>query len=450
MLEHQPWMKSLWDIGIEAQQANEEGRDLAEVTEELSALMADARNPALYARTDALYERIQHLPLRQDYNFVEPDDFESIQQQRPQAPKLPALSLEGQGLYDRVLGAWQGRLAGCLLGQPVEGWRKERILGFLKDTNNLPIKRYLASNVGDALREQYGIIDGPGGYGAKHISWINLLDGLQEDDDINYTVLALKAVSLYGRGFTPGQLALEWLQSLPLLRTCTAERVAYLNLSRLMEPPASAKHANPYREWIGAQIRTDFYGYINPGRPDKAAEMAWRDASISHVKNGIYGAMLAAAMVAAAFASGDPEVIVQAGMAQIPEGSRLYAALSALLDDWRKGASLSQFQDKFYDAWDESNPHHWCHTIPNALLVAAGLLYHGMDYTASIAFGVTSGFDTDCNAATIGSIIGANRGAHQLPPEWAKPLGGRVRTCVPGYDRMEIDTLARMTLDLVE
>ena len=58
---------------------------------------------------------------------------------------------------------------------------------------------------------------------------------------------------------------------------------------------------NPYREWIGAQIRADICGYV-PRPPGAAAKLAFRDASLSHTANGIYGAMWSAALVAAAFA----------------------------------------------------------------------------------------------------------------------------------------------------
>ena len=73
-----------------------------------------------------------------------------------------------------------------------------------------------------------------------------------------------------------------------------------------------------------------------------------------------------------------------------------------------------------------------------------------MDFETSVGFGVTSGFDTDCNVATTGSMVGAALGASGLDPAWVEPLGAQVRTCVPGYDHLEIAELAKRTLALAK
>ena len=58
-----------------------------------------------------------------------------------------------------------------------------------------------------------------------------------------------------GAGFTPLDMASLWAQQFPILATCTAERAAYRNFIEGWLPPGSASRRNPYREWIGAQIR---------------------------------------------------------------------------------------------------------------------------------------------------------------------------------------------------
>lgn len=47
---------------------------------------------------------------------------------------------------------------------------------------------------------------------------------------------------------------------------------------------------NEYNDWIGAQIRADLYGWVCPGRPALAAELARRDVSLSHRGEGLHGA----------------------------------------------------------------------------------------------------------------------------------------------------------------
>ena len=93
------------------------------------------------------------------------------------------------------------------------------------------------------------------------------------DDDTDYTILGLHMLETYGPGLTTDEIAREWLDRLPFTQIYTAERVAYRNLVNGVSPPAAAVYRNPYREWIGAQIRADIYGYVHPGRPRLAAEI---------------------------------------------------------------------------------------------------------------------------------------------------------------------------------
>lgn len=254
-------------------------------------------------------------------------------------------------------------------------------------------------------------------------------------------------IDKYGRDFTPYDVSLVWLEYQPKSAYCTAERVAYRNFVNGYKPPYSAEYKNPYREWIGAQIRGDYYGYINPGDPEAAAEMAWRDACISHTKNGIYGEMYVSAMIAAAAVESDLERIVEAGLSQIPEKSRLYEAISKILKLFRSKSPQEKCFRFIHETYDEYQSHDWCHTIPNAMIVTASLLYGCGNYGRSICMAVETGFDTDCNGATVGSVLGMRGGAECIGPQWSRPVNGLLDTSIFGVGRVSIEEMVTRTME---
>ena len=443
MLRKQAWFDFCDALLIEVEQVADEGRDV-------SAFAAKA-------------EEIQNMPRGKERTAAGVQllgELEAVY--APNAAKEPSGLAEIQALaegeacekaepnLDKIYGAWLGRCAGCLLGQPVEGWRRARINGLLKDTGNQPLMYYISSDIPVEVREKYDVRDDRLAYGAEKTGWINNVSYMPEDDDTNYTLLALKLVEQYGRDFAPDDVAESWLMTLPLLHLCTAERVAYINLAQSIYPPESASHRNPYREWIGAQIRGDLFGYICPGDMKTAADMAWRDASISHVKNGIYGEMWVSAMLAKAAVCDDVQAVIRSGMKQIPKESRLHQELEEMLRRYEAGETAEQAAAYILGKYDENNGHHWCHTISNASIVALGLLWGEGDFARTMELCLTMGFDTDCNCATAGSVLGMMQGAEKLPKVWTAPLCDTVLSGVDGFGLVKISDMAKRTKALAE
>ena len=441
MLREQLWFDFCDDLPIEIEQRIDEGILEAERFKERAEQVKEMPRGA--ARTAAGAELLEQLcALENPQDKDEPSDLPGIKAASVGEPKEKA-----EADCDKIYGAWLGRCAGCLLGQPVEGWRRARINGLLKETGNLPLQNYISSDIGPVLREKYNVRDDGHAYGAEKTGWINNVSYMPEDDDTNYTLIALKLVEQYGRDFTPDDAAENWLMNLPLLHLCTAERVAYINLAQSVFPPESALYRNPYREWIGAQIRGDYFGYINPGDPELAAEMAWRDASISHVKNGIYGEMFVAAMLAAAAVNEDIVQVIEAGLSEIPETSRLYEAIQKILAMYSNGASEEAVFAEIHRQYDEYTPHGWCHTIPNAMIVAAALLYGHGDYGRTICMAVQTGFDTDCNGATAGSVLGMIKGIDSIPEYWKEPMHDMLHTSIFQVGTIRISDGVKKTLE---
>lgn len=347
---------------------------------------------------------------------------------------------------DALTGAWLGRTVGCVLGKPVEKIPRRGIEVILRSGDRWPLRTYFTARglpVEVAQRWPWNRASGP-------TSLIENIDGAPEDDDLNFTLMALRLLERAGTDFTSADVAQSWLLDLPAGRSFTAERIAYRNLLCGIEPPDSARVGNPYREWIGAQIRTDLYGWVGPGDPLGAARRAHRDAAVSHTRNGLYCAMALAAMgsVAVVRTPDRPGIadVLDAGLAVVPPGSA--AAASIILG--RRLATEGVPPEDAYVVLEQTYPDlHWVHALNNTALVAYALTFGDGAFDSSICTVVAGGWDTDSNGASVGGIVGALTGASGIDPAWTTPLHDRLSSALPGEDGGAITAAAARTLALV-
>lgn len=386
---------------------------------------------------DTAYKLVSQLKIRADYKYKEPSDSEGI---FLLSDKFTCTGYDNHNLYNKVKGAWYGRVIGCLLGKTLEGIRNDELQPFLKETGNLPMHRYvLSSDINEAISDRYK-------YSFRHKCYADKIDYMPVDDDTNYTVFYQHIIEKYGRDFTASDVAGEWLKNQTYDTYFTAERVAYFNFINGFKPPFSAVYKNPFREWIGAQIRGDYFGYINPGNPKAAADMAFRDASISHTKNGIYGEMLVSAMIACAYSENDPKRIIECGLSYIPTTSRLYEAIKNIISIYSDGKTYEECKKYIHSVFDDHLSHHWCHTISNSMIVAAALLYGDGDFSSSICKAVEMGFDTDCNGATVGSVVGIINGYDKIDKKWIVNFNDTIETYMQYNKKVKISDCIDMTM----
>ncbi len=418
-------------IKAELKQRAEEGCDTTEITERITiALQGKDNNDEIYQ----LYEELIALPIEKTFAFVEPSDLESIQAQRPSGVRDLELDWNSERVYDQIYGAWLGRAAGCVLGKPVEGWPKARIDKYLKDKNIDILDNYLP-------------FDETVLPGVHKVSTRGNIKFMPRDDDMDYVIIGLLALEKRGIKTSARTIANVWVDRLPFNLVYTAEECAYRNFTNSIWPPMSGTHRNPFREWIGAQIRADIFGYVTPGLPEIGAKLAFNDASISHDKNGIYGEMFVAAMLSAAFKLESIKEIIIAGLAEIPKNCRLAEAVK----DTMHWCETLPTWELVWEKINESVGHyHGVHTINNAALIVMGLYFGEDDFEKGIVCTVRGGWDTDCTGATVGSILGLRLGAKDLPSKWISPLNDRLKSVVRDENDNEISELAKRTLSVAE
>ena len=432
------WLDISDRIKYELQQREEEGNNVTELRNEWNRIqesnLSEENNKT---KAESFYQKLEAIPFQVLNLRNEPSKWNDIVLQCKFKPVvIPTFS--SSFIEDRILGGWLGRSAGCLLGKPIEKTPRSGIIELLSSNGTWPISDYISGEgIPESLLQKY-----PWNKHSGRESLKENIECMTEDDDMNYPMINLSVFEKYGDQFITEHIIQTWMDKMPLLSTFTAERVAYSNAISGIHAPETALIRNPYREWIGAQIRADLWGWVSPGQPERATEFAWRDARLSHLRNGIYGEIFFAAAIASCFKYDNVLSVINEALLYVPPRSRFSVAINYVLSLPIKQKSWDDTVDALYQKF---GMYHWVHTINNAALICAALLSSDGDYERAICNVVMGGWDTDSNGATVGSIMGTMIGAKKLPPKWIGPLNNKISSSLKGFDNSLLSDLAKRT-----
>ncbi|MBE3584558.1 MAG: ADP-ribosylglycohydrolase family protein [Limnochordaceae bacterium] len=314
-------------------------------------------------------------------------------------------TLSSSEYEDRTRAGWLGKMIGGALGTPVEGWPQAKIA-----QEHGEIKAYLRA---------------PDTF----------------NDDTTYELTFLSTLERTNGKPTSQDLGLEWVERIPV--ACTAEEIALRNMWQGILPPLSAWVGNPYAEWIGAQMRGEICGLVAPLQPARAATLAWRDALVSHVREGLYGEVFNAVMISLAYRHPQLPDLIEQALQYVPPRSHFAQAV-------RETVQACEASRTWQEAWALVAPHwagryHWVHTLHNIPAVIIGLWYGQGDFGRTIAVTTMCGGDTDCTAGQAGAIAGVLLGTSAIDPAWREPLGDHMESWVVGMERLSLDELTQRT-----
>ena len=339
----------------------------------------------------------------------------------------------------RLSNAWAGRVSGCLLGKPLEVLSYQEgpagIRSYLESAGAYPLRNYVPAIEGSLVASRW------------RSCCRDDITRFEPDDDINYTVLALILLEAHGPAFDVADVARLWLNRLPAGVTWTAEREAYATLLAHMDREFVNGDAagfdldrcadNPYNEWIGAQIRADLYGWVCPGNPELAAELAARDGSLSHRGEGLHGAAFVAAWAAAIPLVDTPDAAIDMALECIPTASDAATAVRF----GRHTAARERGPEAIHAEYDGLSP---VHTINNLAVVVWALCQADGSYDRAIGECVLAGLDTDSNAATVGGLAGL--AGFPIDTRWTAPWAGRIGVDLAGEAELDLQQLVARTV----
>jgi ADP-ribosylglycohydrolase len=314
-----------------------------------------------------------------------------------------------QEYKEKVYAGVLGKIIGVYLGRPFEGWTHDRIMNELGE-----ITGYVHDRLGVPL--------------------------IVTDDDITGTFSFIRALEDYpesGKSITSREIGMGWLNTIiegqTILwwggRGVSTEHTAFLNLKEGIEAPRSgsiAQNGQSTAEQIGAQIFIDAWAMVAPDNPELARKLAIEAGTVSHDGASVEAAVVIAVMESLAFAQKDISQLIESALSYISDRSIIKLMARELIEfrkregDWHR--ALAFIQDRYgYDKYPGN-----CHIVPNHGLILMALLYCDNDFLKAQTIINTSGWDTDCNAANVGCIMGIKNGLAGIPASLRDPVNDRL------------------------
>jgi len=197
-----------------------------------------------------------------------------------------------------------------------------------------------------------------------------------------------------------------------------------------IKPPYTGNGVlNPWANFnISGQFLSETFGLMAPGMPQTAARIGLNYTTVAIDDEPAQSTQLFTAMVSSAFAEKDMNKILDAGVKAVDEESILKEIIHDIRlwhrtypESWRETRKL--LKEKYTREggnFRDTNGHEL-----NTGSIVAALLYGDGDFSESLKYAFNFGWDADCNAATVGTIVGVTWGYKKMlsrndpyDPDW--------------------------------
>lgn len=315
-------------------------------------------------------------------------------------PDPSTIRLTHRQLQDKIKGGWAGQTIGVVYGAPVEFKYQGSIIG---DHQIIPWNDTIV---------KYWWVKKPG-----------LFDDIYTD--LNFVDVFEK----YGMEVSSDAIAAYWANT--AYHLAHANQASRYNILQGMKPPQTGFWKNnPHADDLDFQIESDFIGLMAPGMVNQATGIADRVGHIMNSGDGWYGGVFMASLYSMAFATRDVNTLVETAIQTIPEGTLFRSCINDVI------AVSKKYPNDWKTTWFEIEKK-WNRDVGcpkgvylsfnidakiNSAYVALALLYGKGNFTRSVDIATRCGQDADCNAASVGGILGVLNGYSGIPEFWLKPL----------------------------
>jgi len=247
----------------------------------------------------------------------------------------------------------------------------------------------------------------------------SLPTGAWTDDDTDFEWVYVIEMQAKRKLFlSSDEISTFWRERINRGIWCANRYARYLMDIGFKPPYTGYATLNPWAEFnVAGQFLSETFGLIAPAMPQTAAKIGLNYTTVSIGGEPAQGTQLFTTMIAMAFVESDINKILDAGIASLDPSSKLAQIAndvkkwhSQYPDNWRETRRL--LRDKYSLEGGKMRDRNGIELNTGAII--ASLLYGEGDFAETLKLSFNYGWDADCNAATVGTIIGVVDGYRKM------------------------------------
>ncbi len=294
-------------------------------------------------------------------------------------------------LKDKIAGGWAGKMIGVTYGGPTE------------------------------FRAQGKTYEDP-------INWVPAdVKGSIWQDDIYVQLTFLMTMDQYGVEAPPKKFQEQLAKAgYHLWHANVQARKNYFD--SIFPPQSGHPDYNLHADDIDFQIEADYIGFMCPGMPKTANQIAGKIGHIMNYGDGVYGGVFVAALYSEAYFETDINKIITKALLSIPAESDYAKIVNDVIllhkhypSDWRAAWAELEAKwgnDKICGAGSTFN----IDAKLNGAYIVMGLLYGEGDPEKTMEISTRCGQDSDCNPSNAMAVLGVIKGFSGLPVEYQQAV----------------------------
>ncbi len=247
----------------------------------------------------------------------------------------------------------------------------------------------------------------------------SLPNGAWTDDDTDFEWVYICEMQKRGNVFLSSEEITDlWKERINSRIWCSNRFSRYLMDIGITPPLTGNQMINPWAEFnISGQFLCETFGLVAPAMPQTAAKIGLNYTTVAIGGEPAQTTQLFTTMISWAFIENNIQTVLDAGLKALDEKSKVLQVCSDVKkwhnenpSNWRKTRQL--LKEKYTQENGKMRDKNGYELNTGAIIAA--LLYGNGDFAESLQLAFNMGWDADCNAATVGTIVGVIYGYRKM------------------------------------